>query len=126
MAKILSSFLLKTSTFTPEISRTHLGSEFHRLHAVQAKERSLAFFAFPLIGKVGILHLHPCLICMLKVKPILFDMFGTISSFVLHTPEPHSNKQNRSTVIGLLERGFVRQEVLMITLIKIQCLICFI
>ena len=75
---------LKTLTFSPAIFRTHLGSEFHRLHAVQAKERSLAFVAFPLIGKVGIFHLHPCLTCMLKVKPFFFDMFETISSFILY------------------------------------------
>ena len=36
----------------------------------------------------------------------------------VYTPEPHCNKLNRSTVIGLLERGFVRQEVCMIALFE--------
>merc|ERR1712236_107136 len=51
----------------------------------RANERSLAFFALPLMGKVGIIHLQPCLICILKDKPFLYDMFGTSFSFILYT-----------------------------------------
>ena len=63
---------------------TYLGSDFHKLHAVQVNEPFLAFFVFSVIGKIGILHLHPCLTCMLKVNPFYFDMFGTNSSFILY------------------------------------------
>ena len=43
------------------------------------------------------------------------------------TPESPSNKLNRSTVIGLLERGLLDRRFLSLhSLIKIQCSICFV
>ena len=53
-------------------------------YALQEKEQSFAFLAFPVVGKFGMSHLHPCLTCTLKVSPYLFEIFGTRSSFILY------------------------------------------
>ena len=74
----LIKFLLKNLKKSfPVIFRIHLGSEFHRLHAVQAKELSVAFLALPLMGKIGTSHLHPFLPFILKVSPYFLEMFVT-------------------------------------------------
>ena len=81
---LLSSLFLKNFISSPVIFWTHLGSEFHRLHADQEKEQPLTFLAFSLVSKFGMSHLHPRLTCTLKVSPYLLEIFGTRPSFILY------------------------------------------